>query len=117
MCGFPFMPLPWGLQMLGEALEMSEGLWSWKPSFHHEEKIYFITGEGNGSPLQYSCLENPVDRGAWRDAVYGVARVGHDLVTKPPPALPDNRTNSEKSRAKKWRMRLRTIDMINISGF
>ena len=39
-----------------------------------------------------------------------------DLVTKPPPALPDNRTNSEKSRAKKGRMRLRTIDMINISG-
>ena len=28
-----------------------------------------ITGEGNGSPLQYSCLENPVDRGAWWAAV------------------------------------------------
>ena len=31
-------------------------------------------GEGNGSPLQYSCLENPVDRGAWWVAVYGVAQ-------------------------------------------
>ena len=31
-------------------------------------------GEGNGSPLQYSCLENPVDRGAWGAAVYGVAQ-------------------------------------------
>ena len=30
-------------------------------------------GEGNGTPLQYSCLENPTDRGAWRAAVHGVA--------------------------------------------
>ena len=30
-------------------------------------------GEGNGSPLQYSCLENPIDRGAWRATVHGVA--------------------------------------------
>ena len=28
--------------------------------------------EGNGNPLQYSCLENPIDRGAWRAIVYGV---------------------------------------------
>ena len=31
-------------------------------------------GEGNGNPLQYSCLENPVDGGAWWAAVYGVAQ-------------------------------------------
>ena len=31
-------------------------------------------GEGNGNPLQYSCLENPVDRGAWWAAVYGAAQ-------------------------------------------
>ena len=31
-------------------------------------------GEGNGNPLQYSCLEDPVDRGAWWAAVYGVAQ-------------------------------------------
>ena len=30
-------------------------------------------GEGNGTPLQYSCLENPMDRGAWWAAVHGVA--------------------------------------------
>ena len=30
-------------------------------------------GEGNGTPLQYSCLENPVDGGAWKAAVHGVA--------------------------------------------
>ena len=35
-------------------------------------------GEGNGTPLQYSCLENPMDGGAWWAAVHGVARVGHD---------------------------------------
>ena len=31
-------------------------------------------GEGNGSPLQYSCLENCMDRGAWRATVHGVAK-------------------------------------------
>ena len=31
-------------------------------------------GEGNGTPLQYSCLENPMDGGAWWVAVYGVAQ-------------------------------------------
>ena len=31
-------------------------------------------GEGNGTPLQYSCLENSTDRGAWWAAVYGVAQ-------------------------------------------
>ena len=31
-------------------------------------------GEGNGSPLQYSCLENPMDRGAWRATVLGVMK-------------------------------------------
>ena len=31
-------------------------------------------GEGNGNPLQYSCLENPMDRGAWQATVYGVAK-------------------------------------------
>ena len=31
-------------------------------------------GEGNGNPLQCSCLENPRDGGAWRAAVYGVAQ-------------------------------------------
>ena len=30
-------------------------------------------GEGNGTPLQYSCLENPMDRGAWKAAVHGIA--------------------------------------------
>ena len=35
-------------------------------------------GEGNGYPLQYSCLENPMDSGGWQPTVHGVARVGYD---------------------------------------
>ena len=31
-------------------------------------------GEGNGNPLQYYCLENPMDRGAWQATVHGVAK-------------------------------------------
>ena len=31
-------------------------------------------GEGNGTPLQYSCLENPMDRGAWQAAVHGITK-------------------------------------------
>ena len=33
-----------------------------------------LVGEGNGTPLQYSCLENPLDGGAWKAAVHGVAQ-------------------------------------------
>ena len=36
--------------------------------------MYHNIGEGNGHPLQYSCLENPVDRGVWWAAVHGVAK-------------------------------------------
>ena len=39
-------------------------------------------GEGNGNPLQYSCLENPMDKGALWAIVYGIARVGHNLATE-----------------------------------
>ena len=43
------------------------------------------TGEGIGNPLRYSCLENCVDYSLSGSTVHGVTRVGHDLVTKPPP--------------------------------
>ena len=35
--------------------------------------LVFCGGEGNGTPLQYSCLENPMDGEAWWAAVHGVA--------------------------------------------
>ena len=38
----------------------------------------YLFCEGNGTPLQYFCLENPMDRGAWKAAVHGVARIGHN---------------------------------------
>ena len=53
-------------------------------------------GEGNGNPLQYSCLENPMDRGAWRATVHGVARsrtwlsdFTHTHTHTPPLSYPD----------------------------
>ena len=47
------------------------------------ERLHFpfslsCIGEGNGNPLQCSCLENPRDGGAWWAAVCGAHRVGHD---------------------------------------
>ena len=44
----------------------------WKIS--HIQKSRLVSGEGNGTPLQYSCLENPMDGGAWWAALHGVAR-------------------------------------------
>ena len=49
------------------------------------DPIKLRTGEGNGTPLQYSCLENPMDGGAWKAAVAGVAegqtRLSHFAFT------------------------------------
>ena len=53
---------PWGL----EELDMTERL-------HFHFSLSCI-GEGNGNPLQCSCLENPRNGGAWWEAVYGVAQ-------------------------------------------
>ena len=49
------------------------------PRGHRDRRFYFravstLYGEGNGNPLQYSCLENPMDGGAWWAAVHGVAK-------------------------------------------
>ena len=67
----PWTEEPGGLQSMG-SLEL-----------HMTERLHFhfslsCTGEGNGNPLQCSCLENPRDREAWWAAVYGVAQIGHD---------------------------------------
>ena len=47
-----------------------QGNISWKDGLNKEQKQY---GPNNGTPLQYSCLENPMDGGAWKAAVHGVA--------------------------------------------
>ena len=41
-------------------------------------------GGGNGNPVWYSCLGNPMNRWAWQAKSTGSQRVGHDLVSKPP---------------------------------
>ena len=51
-------------------------------------------GEGNGNPLQYSCLGNPMDRGAWQVTVHGVTRVRYNLATKPPPPIGQSKSMS-----------------------
>ena len=54
------------------------GILLWKPERQRQlpvfNSFYTSVGEGDGTPLQYSCLENPIDRGAWRAAVHGVAK-------------------------------------------
>ena len=48
-----------------------QGLVLWETIF---PQLEWWGGEGNGTPLQYSCLENPTDREAWWAAVHGVAK-------------------------------------------
>ena len=56
-------------------LPATQEAWAWC-------RVGKIPGEANSNPLQYSCLGNPMDGGAWWATVHGVTR--HDLVTKPP---------------------------------
>ena len=65
-------------------------------------------GEGNGYPLQYSCLENCMDRGAWRAIVHGVAKswtrlsTEHSLYTLAPPLLLQNSSSEVSERLYPW---------------
>ena len=61
----PWMEEPGGLQSMGSLRVRQD--WATSLSLSH-------IGEGNGNPLQCSCLENPRDRGAWWASVYGVAQ-------------------------------------------
>ena len=61
--------------MLCDNLEGWDGRGFWEGRFKREEiYVYLLIGEGNGTPLQYSCLENPMDGGAWWAAVHGVTK-------------------------------------------
>ena len=44
-------------------------------------KLWLLLHNLNSNPLQCSCLEGPMDRGAWQATVHGVTRVGQDLAT------------------------------------
>jgi len=52
-------------------MEMKHGESKWKVS----QKLVHFIGEGHGNPLQYSCLENPMDRRAWWAAVHRAAQI------------------------------------------
>ena len=58
-------------------------------SFSTKVLLTLYCAEGNGNPrmLWYSCLGNPMNRGAWWATVHGVTGVRHNLATKPPPRL------------------------------
>ena len=53
-------------------------------------------GGGHGNPLQYPCLENPMERGAWRAAVHSVAKSWTGLSHWAPPPLPQHEMGREK---------------------
>ena len=67
----PWMEEPGRLQSMGS---LGSDTTEW---LHFHFSLSCI-GEGNGNPLQCSCLENPRDGGAWWAAIYGSHRVGHD---------------------------------------
>ncbi|CAN0508195.1 unnamed protein product [Rangifer tarandus platyrhynchus] len=70
-------------------------------------------GERNGKPLQYSCLENPVNRGAWWAAVYGVAqsRTGLKRLSSSSSRLRPHHL----SRSKKMALRMKAVKIRNLS--
>ena len=57
-------PLPWLSKLLSQHLREAQDFLG-----HNQPHL----GEGSATPLQYSCLENPMDGGAWWAAVHGVA--------------------------------------------
>ena len=72
-------------------------------------------GEGNGNPLQYSCLENSMNREVWQATVHGIARVKHDLVSKP---LPGVIVTSLDSILQSRDVTLPTkVRLVNVNGF
>ena len=57
---------------------LNTNVWGWLVLLRVTQSI----GGGNGNPLQYSCLGNPMVRGTWWAAVHGAQRVGHNWATK-----------------------------------
>ena len=68
---FIYMGFPGGTEVKASAFNVGD--WGLIPGLGRSP------GEGNGSPLQHSCLENPMDRGAWRAIVCTVTEAGVSL--------------------------------------
>ena len=78
-------------------LEICVSIWDFRTNHSHNPdstvrpslgsktfpQTFPMSGEGNGNPLQYSCLENPMDGGAWWAIVHGSQRFGHFIFTFP----------------------------------
>ena len=63
--------MKWWASLVAQRLKWLPAMWeTWVQSLGREDS----PGEGNGNPLQYSCLGNPMDGGAWWATVHGVAK-------------------------------------------
>ena len=101
----PWMEEPGTLQSMG-SLRVGH---DWVTSLHFSLSC---TGEGNGNPLQYSCLENPRGGGAWWAAVYGVAQSWTRLKwlsssmcwIKKMYAQEDRDVKKKKKKAQRWKI-------------
>ena len=91
-------PLPWTEEP--GRLQSMESLESDTTERLHFHFSLSCIGEGNGNPLQCSCLENSRDRGAWRAAVYGVAQSRTPRF--PGPLLRRTRGPDPSSKANLW---------------
>ena len=68
-----FAAFYWLRQATEPAHTSKEGKQAGGVAESHLQRVCRMTGEGDGTPLQYSCLKNPMDGGAWWAAVHGVA--------------------------------------------
>ena len=75
----PGMYLPWEAYCGNNSHGVQVSSTSWWLTFVFKCSYHFIFREGNGTPLQYSCLENPMEGGAWWAAVHGVAKIQTQL--------------------------------------
>ena len=78
ICNFGSEFCPWRASLVAQRLKRLPAMWeTWVWYLGREDP----PGEGNGNPLQYSCLENPMNGGAWWATVHGSQRVRYDWET------------------------------------
>ena len=76
--------LHFGQILYQQSQQGSPGYLEWHISFHYNCTLF---GKGNGTPLQYSCLQNSMDRGAWWTMVHGIAKSRTRLSAQHTPYL------------------------------
>ena len=68
----------------------------WQKPTQYFKAIILQFGEGNGNPLQYPCLENPMNRGAWQAAAHGVTKSWTQLSNFHYPSIKRNQFKNNK---------------------